>query len=184
MCFQPQSWLIVLISGLGCSRTHGDADAADCCRSGLNLTGWFLCSQRRFESTVLSHWLHEIPSPIPAELKGRVKGLVLFPGVDCTHWPWHLKRWELGQGGSVWESCLNDRVQVEMNCLPSRPSPQTAEALVWKEAWLCPQWLEKLLHAMQIPSAGACHNLWGICFKDLRWDRSQQHPVGTKREAL
>lgn len=58
-----------------------------------------------------------------------------------------------------------------MNCLPSWPSSQTAEAvLVWKEAWPCPAWLEKLFHSTQTPSAGAQHSQWEICFKSLRWD--------------
>lgn len=52
-------------------------------------------------------------------------------------------------------------------------SSQTAEALlIWKEIWLFPAWLERLVHAMQIPSAGAWHNQCRNCFRNLRWDRS------------
>lgn len=61
-----------------------------------------------------------------------------------------------------------------MNCLPSWPSSQTAEAvIVWKEAWPCSAWLEKLFHTTQTPSAGGLHNQWEICFKSLRWDRKK-----------
>lgn len=90
----------------------------DCSDSGLNLTGWLLCPEHSLGGTVLS-WLvlEEKPSPIPAELKGKTQRWFLFCGDDCTHLPWHLKRWEFGQGGSVWESCLSVIVQVEINCL-------------------------------------------------------------------
>lgn len=86
----------------------------------LNLTGWLLCSGHRLGGIVLySLVLGKKPSPIPAELKRKTQRLFLFCGDEYTHLPWHLKRWEFGQGGSVWEGCLSVIIQVKMKCLSS-----------------------------------------------------------------